>query len=445
MPKKACAAIFGTSPKGTVISIVVVANALVWYFYFFRFLLETISTSGFSSSENLTLWGINFSGIAISALLSATLIHRIKSRTTFLIYWMVAGAILSLLPLSINITQFYSTTIFSLLGGVYFGVGMPICFGYFASATEATNRARLSGITFLSVFTGFFFLSILSITDIMLNSIILAIWKLGGLVILLLLNPEEKQINQRDDVSYGSILKNRSFFLYFIPWLMFGVVNYLAIPIMSDFFTATFLDYALVSIIENVLATIFAVIFGFVGDYVGRKRLTVAGFVLLGLGYASLGLFSGSPIGCWFYVIVDGVAWGAFYTIFLLTLWGDLAQEKSSEKYYALGSLPYVFSNFMRMSMGATIGGFVAESAIFSFASLFLFLAVLPLIYAPETLPEKNIRERELKGYIEKAKKEAEKAQKKEDENTPRENGDSEVESEGEDFAEKLKEAEKYY
>jgi hypothetical protein len=30
-------------------------------------------------------------------------------------------------------------------------------------------------------------------------------------------------------------------------------------------------------------------------------------------------------------------------------------------------------------------------------------LAVLPLMYAPETLPEKNIRDRELKIYVEKA------------------------------------------
>jgi len=36
-------------------------------------------------------------------------------------------------------------------------------------------------------------------------------------------------------------------------------------------------------------------------------------------------------------------------------------------------------------------------------------LAVIPLMYAPETLPEKKIRERELKGYIDKAKKVKEK------------------------------------
>ncbi len=48
-------------------------------------------------------------------------------------------------------------------------------------------------------------------------------------------------------------------------------------------------------------------------------------------------------------------------------------------------------------------------ATIFSFASVFLFLAVLPLIYAPETLPEKLMKDRDLKSYVEKAKKKAQK------------------------------------
>jgi nucleotide-binding universal stress UspA family protein len=85
--------------------------------------------------------------------------------------------------------------------------------------------------------------------------------------------------------------------------------------------------------------------------------------------------------------------------------------------------------------------------AVFSFAAFFLFLAVLPLVYAPETLPEKTMKDRELKKYIEKAQKEAAKAQKKEAEPTQKENGDAEVEIEAnqKDFEEILKEAEKYY
>lgn len=409
MQEKSDASIFGTSPSVAAISIILVANALIWYFYYFAFFSDLINTTGFTNSENLAIYIINFSGIAISALLSGIVINRLKSRSTFILYWLFAGALLSLMPLVVNITQFYFIASFSLLVGAYFGLGMPICFGYFASATETKNRARLSGITFLIVFSGFFLLSILNITDIALNSITLAILKFGGLAALLLLKQKEEQICQSYDMSYVHILKKRSFLLYFIPWLMFSVVNYLAIPIMSDFIVEIFGNINLVLMIGNALSAIFAVVVGFFADYIGRKRITVIGFVLLGLGYASLGLFSDSIIGCWFHIIVDGIAWGVFYTLFLMTLWGDLAQGKSSERYYALGSLPYLFSYFMRISIGELVGDIVAESAIFSFASVFLFLAVLPLIYAPETLPEKIIKERELKTYLEKAKKETEK------------------------------------
>ena len=44
---------------------------------------------------------------------------------------------------------------------------------------------------------------------------------------------------------------------------------------------------------------------------------------------------------------------------------------------------------------------------------LALFLAVLPLVYAPETLPEKTMKDRELKKYLEKAQKIVEKEEAK--------------------------------
>jgi hypothetical protein len=43
----------------------------------------------------------------------------------------------------------------------------------------------------------------------------------------------------------------------------------------------------------------------------------------------------------------------------------------------------------------------VQTATAFSWASFFLFLAVLPSIYALETLPEKTIKERELKECVE--------------------------------------------
>jgi MFS family permease len=331
------------------------------------------------------------------------LINRIKRRMSFILYWMLAGVFLSLTIIAVDVATSIVLIIVSTVLGVYFGLGMPICMGYYAAATEAGNRARLGGIIFLIIGLGFFLFSGVGITDVTLNALVLATWRAVGLVILIFLKPDEKQTKEKGHVSYSFVISNRSFLLYFIPWCMFSLVNYLAVPINTKFFPEDFVLSS--SIIENILAGIFAVAFGFFADSRGRKRLAIAGFALLGFGYASLGLFPGNVLGWWFYTTVDGIAWGAFYTIFLVTIWGDLAQEQSSEKYYAIGSLPFLFSIFMRLSIGAYVAARIAEFAVFSFASVFLFLAVLPLIYAPETLPEKTIRERELKQYIDKAQK----------------------------------------
>jgi hypothetical protein len=78
-----------------------------------------------------------------------------------------------------------------------------------------------------------------------------------------------------------------------------------------------------------------------------------------------------------------------------------------------------------------------------------LFVAIVPLLFAAETLPEKAMKDRDLKTYLEKAqkiaKKETEKVHKNEpknDEETP-EKTESEGNSEEYDEARKL--AEKYY
>lgn len=165
----------------------------------------------------------------------------------------------------------------------------------------------------------------------------------------------------------------------------------------------------------NVIAGICAVVFGFLADKKGRKRLALVGFALLGNGYAALGLFNGNYAVAWFYTCVDGIAWGAFTVLFLTTLWGDISQGNNGEKYYLLGVLPYLFSSFAGNSLSAYLANnnIVSETTVFSFAAFFLFAATLPLFYAPETLSEKVLKDIDLMSYVDKAKKKAEAEVKK--------------------------------
>lgn len=391
----------GITPKTAIVNVVLVASAFLWYFYAFDVLKEIITT------DSLLIWGVNLVGIAFAAIFGAKLMDRFKRRFPFLLSWMVAGVILSFAPLILDLSGTPGIPVLSAIFGVYFGLGIPACLGYFSASTTPENRARVGGFIFLCIGLGIFLLSTIGSGDMAINVLVLSSLRAVALLIMLFVNIDEKPMERSGKMSYASILANRSFLFYFIPWCMFSLVNYLAVPVISKFFGTEFARSS--TIIESILIGVFAVVGGFVADFLGRKRLAIVGFALLGLGYAILGVYPKDLNGWYFYTFVDGIAWGAFYTIFLITLWGDLAQGRSSEKYYAIGGLPYLFSNFMRLWLGSYVADAVTSSAVFSFASIFLFLAVLPLVYAPETLPEKTIKDRELKQYIDKAKKTSEK------------------------------------
>jgi len=290
---------------------------------------------------------------------------------------------------------------------------------------------------------GMFSLGIVAVGNIAVESVVLTSWRLIGLVIFLIIRPHEES-KDRKIVSYRFALAQRPFILYLIPWLLFSLVNYLSLPVLSNILKPEMVNLSMA--IENVFVGVFAIVGGFLSDFLGRKRMALTGFVLLGIGYTILGIAPTEMLSLYFYTIVDGIALGILYAMFVVTVWGDLSYGATSDKYYAISGIPFFVSMFLRSAIGTYVSE-VSPYAIFSFTAFFLFLAVLPLMYAPETLPEKTIRERELKGYIEKAKKEAAKAQKKEEETTQEENEDAEVEIEAnqKDYEEILKEAEKYY
>jgi MFS family permease len=167
-------------------------------------------------------------------------------------------------------------------------------------------------------------------------------------------------------------------------------------------------DFALVQIVEYAIAGIIAVVGGIIADVSGRKRIIIAGFVMLGIEYAAMSAFSSSPVTMYLFLALDGITWGLFVSIFLTVIWGDLGENSEKEKYYTLGGLPFLLAGISSILIEPSAGSIPVVTA-FSFASFFLFLAVIPLMYAPETLPEKTIKDRELKSYLERAQKVKEK------------------------------------
>jgi len=390
------------APKNLFIIIFLLFNTLSWYYMTWRIIYGIMKGPSATYLENLLILGVNNSAIIGSGIAGSILSDEVK-RLKFINLWILLGTVTSLVPSVLpNMTLEY-VLIFSLLSGVSFGLGMPSCLAYFADGTIFENRGLMSGIVFLVTFLSAPILIVmLSRTNLMMGSLISTIWRGLGLAVLLLAKPSETlALERRKHISFASIVTNRSFLLYLIPWLMFSIIDGFEKIVFENFLGPDVLDS--LRVIGSIMGTISAFAGGFMSDLVGRKRVVISGFVSLGLAYAAIGIAPASAVSWYFYSVIDGIAWGIFTASFVLVLWGDLSSGGAREKYYAIGSIPFFLAEFMGLVFAPLAS--IPPSAAFSVASLFLFVAVLPLMYAPETLPEKKIELRQLRKYVEKAKK----------------------------------------
>ncbi len=388
----------------SVMNIILIVNAFVWYFFIANILDD--AALGFNSSVvTFQIWGVHLAAIAISALAGAYLSNRVNKQVKFITAWMILGVLSSAIASILDVTYLPNVLAISILLGFSLGIGMPSCMGYFTSTVRVENRGRIGGVIMLSSGLSMIALGIATQGSTLSQNIVLITWRAIGLLFFLLLQGYVVKPTKSEPVAFRSFISLRSFLLYFIPWVMFSLITYLTIPIQSNYLGTAEIES--LTMWDNIITGVFAIVAGFLIDIVGRKRMSIVGFSLLGTAYAVLGLFYQSNFSWYFFTIMDGIAWGIFYIIFIVVIWGDISQGKSSDKIYALGVLPFFISNFIRMTLGDGLSDLVPTAAIFSFIAFFLFLAVLPLVYAPETLPEKHMKDRELKNYIEKAQKAA--------------------------------------
>jgi MFS family permease len=432
-------------------NIFLVANPLVWYYTVNVTLQYALTRTPIDPSTSMLVWAIHYFAIILSATTGALFAKKVE-RKLFLTAWMIIGAFSSLFILLIVNPNIASLSLIALTLGISLGIGMPTCMGYFTSNVPIEKRGKTSGAVIFAFMFGMLIMTFLPY-DPLLIGLVLSAWRLLSLFVFLKMPTAVSQNQQKPQLSYKTIFQQKSFILYFIPFLMFALVNYLPTQIQSNLGGELATNLALV---QNVLLGIFAVIGGFLLDTMGRKRVAVIGFVMIGLSAAVIGIFPQNSLSWYLNTIFGGVAWGFVYVVFVLTIWGDLSDTLGngrSDKFYALGVMPFFVSQFLEVALGSSIAESVSNGAIFSFATLFLFVAVLPLFYAPETLPEKTMKDRELKGYLEKAQKMAEKEalkaqiKDKNDERLQKSSENSDVTGEGEvqEYDEARRLAEQYY
>jgi len=404
----------GIARKDFFIIFILLFNVFTWLYMTLPMINSILSGLNVTHAQNFIIWAAYSVAIIGSSIVGSILSNKI-SRLKFLYSWMILGVVTSLLPALLNNFTVLHALIIVILLGASFGLGMPSCLAYFAECTIVENRGRIGGITFLIATLSAPLLAIpFKIFNLTANSIIYAMWRGTGLTIFFLKPEKNLASKTKKNVSFTSILRDKPFLLYFVAWFMFCLVDRFEKTLIDQFLGNSMPSLLnVMGIVEPIIGSLFILIAGLLCDWNGRKRIVLYGFVALGLAYAIIGLAPSLVISWYFYFLVDGVAWGIFSVLFILILWGDLSQPGTREKYYTVGSIPFFLSSIIPPLLPPSFIELISPYAAFSLASFFLFVAVLPLMYAPETLPERKIKLRQLRKYVEGARKVKEKHEEK--------------------------------
>jgi MFS family permease len=381
----------------------VVVTFFAWFIMIGTIFPTVVAGFPLSGFDAFLTMGIYFSSTAVSAFFGALSVRR----KNLIQWWIIVGACFTILLLFVGICLPLSAFLVALLLGISVGLGLPSSLAYLADLVNLERRGATGGIVYGAIGICVLAASLITGTaDYVSMIVFLAALRIVGVIPLILDRRSEASLESQKVSSFKSVLSKKSFVLYFIPWTMFCFLNWIERPILEDLFGTGMMTISL--LMEIAIGGVSAFICGVLSDKIGRKRMVVGGFVVLGVAYAVLGLWPEIVASWYLYMILDGFAWGIFAAFFFIVLWADLAENLRKEKFYFVGGLPYLVAGFMSIVVRPYVTS-IQNTATFSLASFFLFLAVLPLMYAPETLPEKRIKERELKGYVEKAKKTKEK------------------------------------
>jgi MFS family permease len=352
----------------------------------------------------MLLYATYYVSVAVSAVIGSKFVARIQIPALRL--WPFMGAIATLSLTTISNGNTLINTALALFLGASVGIGLPSCLSYFADSTAIEKRGFVGGIIWSIVgFTVLLFALLMTTFGQWATIVALTIWRLLGGAGFSVGSRKQKMISKEKALSYLKLIRKREILLYIFPWIMFCIINFAEAPILYSVFPD---EFAFINVLEYAIVGFVAPIAGFFADLVGRKRIVIAGFIMIGIEYAALSVFYLNPAAMYLYLVLDGVTWGLLFSVFFMAIWGDLGEHYDKAKYYALGGLPFLLAGFLPALIEPIVTPDLAAAA-FSFASFFLFLAVLPLMYAPETLPEKTIKDREIKNYLEKAQKEASK------------------------------------
>ena len=285
--------------------------------------------------------------------------------------------------------------VYSVLGGVTAGLCIPDVICHLLEITNFENRGAVSGIYIFSIY-----LLIIISSTVISSAFDLALFLLVLRAISILLisfRPIKKA-----DVEEPAFVRHplRVPLLYMFVWFIFLLVDVIVSNMALQRLTPNEIYW--INLESVTLGLSAMIIGGAIADNVGRRKLIIFAYLYLGIEYSFISLSSGDLIR---YTFIDGVAWGLLSTLFLLVIWGDVGSKRARPLYTAtaltIGVASIYFKNIIPL-----FGLRYDLNQAFPLTSIFLFLSVVITSFLlPETLPDKIIQSKELRDYIETAKK----------------------------------------
>jgi MFS family permease len=385
-----------------IVAVTVFATSFGWFYLVHLVLLEAVFTRFMVTEQDIYAIRMLFCvSTTISAMIGSRLNNKI-ARRRLLELWIILGVFFTAL-----FAVFQDYTVYLVLDialGLSFGVGFPASMAQIVEWTVIEERARVFGIALLVTFV---YSSVLALT---LSYVPLSIMELIVLGVVLRaismipvrLHPSEQAPRTRP--SWGNVFRTQGFILYLLPWIMFLLANGVLSLIESwlrDIYA--FQSVVLMGLgLQYLSVSLSAYLSGVIGDRYGRKRALIPGLILLGVSYA-LFSFVTSPTTYLFIKLVTGIAWGFIVTNMLTTL-GDLAALNRSEQFYAIGGIAPLILSYLFQGLTSILNISIDPGFLSSLLSITLFVSVVPLVYAPETLPIDKMRIRRIREYINKVR-----------------------------------------
>jgi hypothetical protein len=338
---------FGFLTEGTQISsrklvaVSIINSGTLAWFFLFWLYFKVI----FQSITGVSFWvyvtEALFLGFGAFSAIIGSEIAKMLKRRTLLWSWITLGVFSTALLLILQGAA--SSILLGILLGTALGLGFPSCAAFFSDATAIGERARISGVIILETFL-MVFLSIIVISffNIGLTGIILlSVLLRSTSYIALIFDPFDRKMVK--ETRWRDIFGNNDFVYYFFPWLLFNTAS----GLISLIWLKLPPDYLVIANPLHYGGTAIGGLFaGNIADRFGRKQPILFGLILLGVSFLLLGLAT-SYLTVIFYMIASGFAWGF----------------------------------------------------------LILFISIIPVMRANETLPKHKIVETEIKKYVERVGK----------------------------------------